>query len=103
MSRNPLVSGAQSTPYKPLAEVVAFWVRANKSKPVATNRVSGTVTTSTYAAGDGAAVTEFVVDSAGGHGWPGARARRGENTPIAAFDGAERVWEFFKDKTRVAP
>jgi poly(3-hydroxybutyrate) depolymerase len=103
MSRNPLVSGAQSTPYKPLAEVVAFWVRANKSKPVATNRVSGTVTTSTYAAGDGAAVTEFVVDSAGGHGWPGARARRGENTPIAAFDGAERVWEFFKDKTRAAP
>ena len=103
MSRNPLVSGAQSTPYKPLAEVVAFWVRANKSKPVATNRVSGTVTTSTYAAGDGAAVTEFVVDSAGGHGWPGARARRGENTPIAAFNGAERVWEFFKDKTRAAP
>jgi poly(3-hydroxybutyrate) depolymerase len=100
MSKNPLVSGAQSTPYKPLTEVVAFWVRANKSKPVATNRVSGTVTTSTYAAGDGGAVTEFIVDSAGGHGWPGTRARRGENAPIASFKGAERVWEFFKDKTR---
>ena len=100
MSKNPLVSGAQSTPYKPLTDVVAFWVRANKSKPEATTRAAGTVTTSTYAAGDGGAVTEFVVDSAGGHGWPGTPARRGVNAPIASFKGAELVWEFFKDKTR---
>jgi len=47
-------------------------------------------------------VTESIVDSAGGHGWPGTRSRRGGNAPIAAFKGAERVWAFFKDKSRVA-
>jgi poly(3-hydroxybutyrate) depolymerase len=41
-----------------------------------------------------------VVDSEGGHGWPGSRARRAENAPISAFSGAERVWEFFRDKRR---
>jgi len=35
-------------------------------------------------------------------GRPGARARRDENTPIEAFRGAERVWAFFKDKSRTA-
>ena len=100
MSRNRLVSGAQATPFKPLTEVVDFWVRANKSKPEGATVANGTVTTTTYAAGKNGAATEFVVDSAGGHGWPGTRARRDENAPITAFKGAERVWAFFKDKTR---
>jgi poly(3-hydroxybutyrate) depolymerase len=58
------------------------------------------VTTTTYPAQERGAVTEFVVDSEGGHGWPGTRSRREENAPIASFKGAERVWEFFKDKSR---
>ncbi|MEY4183354.1 MAG: hypothetical protein RLZZ217_1980 [Planctomycetota bacterium] len=102
MSRNPLVRNAQSTPYKPLAEVVDFWVKANASTPKGDIVTAGTITTTTYAAGPGGAVTESIVDSAGGHGWPGTRSRRGSNAPIAAFKGAERVWAFFKDKSRVA-
>jgi poly(3-hydroxybutyrate) depolymerase len=102
MSRNPLVRNAQSTPYKPLAEVVDFWVKANASTPKGDIVTAGTITTTTYAAGPGGAVTESIVDSAGGHGWPGTRSRRGGNAPITAFKGAERVWAFFKDKSRVA-
>lgn len=101
MSRNAIVSRSQTAPFKPLTEVVDFWRRANKSKPEAATRVEGNATTTTYAAGEGGAVTEFVVDSAGGHGWPGARARRADSVPIMSFKGAERVWEFFKDKSRV--
>ena len=103
MSRNPLVSRAQATPFKPVKEVVDFWVKANTSKAPGATKVDGTVTTTTYAAGEGGAVTEFVVDSVGGHGWPGTRSRRAAaNEPIASFKGAERVWEFFRDKSRAA-
>jgi poly(3-hydroxybutyrate) depolymerase len=102
MSRNPLVRNAQSTPYKPLTEVIDFWVKANASTPKGDIVTAGSITTTTYAAGPGGAVTESIVDSAGGHGWPGTRSRRGGNAPIAAFKGAERVWAFFKDKSRVA-
>ena len=100
MSENPLVRNAQSTPYKPVREVVDFWVKANKSTPEGKSTTRGSVTTTTYPAQEGGAVTEFVVDSEGGHGWPGTRSRREENAPIASFKGAERVWEFFKDKSR---
>jgi polyhydroxybutyrate depolymerase len=99
-SHNPLVSRAQDAPYKPLAEVVQFWVDANKSQTAADISTKGTVTTSVYSANTDGAVTEFVVDSAGGHGWPGSRSRRDGNTPIKSFSGAEKVWEFFKDKNR---
>jgi polyhydroxybutyrate depolymerase len=102
MSRNPLVSRAQDAPYKPLKEVVQFWVGVNKSQKTERVDVTGTVTTTRYAATNEGAATEFVVDSAGGHGWPGTRARRQGTAPISAFSGAERVWEFFKDKQRTA-
>jgi len=100
MSRNPLVSRAQDAPYKPLEEVVKFWVDVNKSKSEPKVVTEGTVTTTIYAASSSGAATEFIVDSAGGHGWPGTRNRRGGQNPITAFNGAERVWEFFKDKRR---
>ena len=100
MSRNPLVSRAQDAPYKPLKEVVQFWVESNKSQSPADIREKGTVTTSVYSAVTGGAVTEFVVDAEGGHGWPSSRSRRDGNAPIKSFSGAERVWEFFKDKHR---
>ena len=100
MSRNALVSKAQATPFKPVREVVDFWVKANRSKAPGATRTEGTVTTTTYAAGEGGAVTEFVLDSAGGHGWPGARVRRRGSGPIESFDGAERVWAFFKANGR---
>jgi poly(3-hydroxybutyrate) depolymerase len=103
MSGNRLVSRAQATPFKPVAEVVDFWVRANKSTTPGATKVDGTVTTTTYAAGEGGATTEFVVDSVGGHGWPGTRSRRAASAePIASFKGAERVWEFFRGKSRSA-
>lgn len=103
MSRNPLVRRAQQAPFKPVDEVVAFWAKANGSQSVAEVETQGSVTTTVYAATPRGAVTEFVVDAAGGHGWPGSRPRRGGSAPIASFSGAERVWEFFRDKRRPAP
>jgi poly(3-hydroxybutyrate) depolymerase len=100
MSRNPLVSRAQNAPFKPLQEVVQYWVEANKSRAPAVVESRGTVTTTTYSATEDGAVTEFVLDSAGAHGWPGSKARRVGSTPISSFSGAERVWQFFKDKHR---
>jgi polyhydroxybutyrate depolymerase len=100
MSRNPLVSRAQDAPYKPLSEVVKFWVDANRSEPKAEVVTDGTTTTTVHGATEGGAVTQFVVDSAGGHGWPGTRARRQAAPPIQAFSGAKRVWAFFEGKRR---
>ncbi len=103
MSRNALVRSAQATPFKPLSEVVDFWVTANRSNPKATLEKVGTVTTTTHEATEGGAETVFVLDEAGGHGWPGTPARRGDNKPIAAFDGAAKVWEFFSRHQRRPP
>jgi poly(3-hydroxybutyrate) depolymerase len=103
MSRNPLVSRAQDAPFKPLKDVVQFWVEANQSRKPEEVVTKGTVTTSTYDATEEGAATEYVVDSAGAHGWPGTRARRQVPPPISSFSGAERVWQFFKDKQRQAP
>jgi polyhydroxybutyrate depolymerase len=103
MSENVIVRRGQQAPFKPLDEVVAFWVNANKSKSEAEVKKSGTVMTTIYSATADGATTEFVVDSEGGHGWPGSRARREGNAPIRSFSGAERVWDFFKDKSRVQP
>ena len=103
MSANALVRAAQATPFKPVREVVDFWVKANRSKSEGAAKTEGSVTTTTYAAGDGGAVTEFIVDRDGGHGWPGAPSRRDGNAPIMAFRGAERVWEFFAGKSRSTP
>ena len=100
MSRNSLVRRAQQAPFKPLEEVVQFWVKANRSRAEAEVETRGTVTTTVYAATPEGAATEFVVDSAGGHGWPGSPQRRESSTPIASFSGAERVWRFFRDKRR---
>jgi poly(3-hydroxybutyrate) depolymerase len=97
MSDNTIVRMAQSAPFKPVREVVDYWVKANKSGSVATVKTSGFITTTTYAATKEGAVTEFVVDEQGGHGWPGTPSRRGENQPIS-FQGAERVWRFFSEQ-----
>jgi poly(3-hydroxybutyrate) depolymerase/CubicO group peptidase (beta-lactamase class C family) len=100
MSGNQLVRNAQAAPFKPVSEVVDFWVKANRSKPDPSTKVDGTVTTASYAAGPDGAATEFVLDSAGGHGWPGTASRREGNVPISSFRGAERVWAFFEGKAR---
>jgi len=100
MSGNSLVRRAQSAPFKPVRDVVAFWVHANRSEPEGDAVVDGTVTTTTHAAGAGGAVTEFVVDAAGGHGWPGSPPQWMGAAPITSFHGAERVWRFFADKSR---
>jgi poly(3-hydroxybutyrate) depolymerase len=103
MSRNPIVRRGQQAPFKPVNEVVQFWVEANKSKPEAQVVTQGSVTTTVYEPTPNGAVTEFVVDSAGGHGWPGTKSRREGSTPITSFSGAERTWKFFKDKRRQEP
>ena len=102
MSRNPLVSRAQSDPYLSHEAALAFWVRANHSLSPPEVRKQGTVTTRVFAAGPGGAETVSVVDAAGGHGWPGTSPRREGATPIQAFDGATRVWEFFRGRSRMA-
>jgi polyhydroxybutyrate depolymerase len=97
MSHNPMVKKAQMAPYMPLAETVAFWVRVNHSRSVGLTTQKGTVTTTVYPATPKGAVTVSIVDAQGGHGWPGTGARVGsDNVPIQAFDGAEKVWSFFK-------
>ncbi|MFN9786987.1 MAG: PHB depolymerase family esterase [Planctomycetia bacterium] len=103
MSGNPLVRAGQASPFKPVGEVVAFWVRANRSIQSGEAMVVGSVTTTTHAAEEGGAPTVFILDSAGGHGWPGSEPQRDGSAPIASFRGAERVWEFFPDNVRVAP
>jgi poly(3-hydroxybutyrate) depolymerase len=103
MSRNPIVRRAQQAPFQAIEEVAKFWISNNKSQLEPSVSVDGTVTTKRYEATEGGAVTEVVIDSAGGHGWPGARTRRDGNQPIRAFSGAERVWEFFEDKLRSEP
>ncbi|MFM7056375.1 MAG: alpha/beta hydrolase-fold protein [Planctomycetota bacterium] len=100
MSRNPLVRRAQEAPYKPHSEVVQFWVEANRSKSVAKVESQGTLTTTTHEAGSDGAPVISLVDSAGGHGWPGSRARRQGNQPIMSISGADRIWDFFRDKQR---
>ena len=100
LSRNPLVRRAQDAPYKSIDQVVEFWVQVNKSQSPPTIERAGTLTTTSYAGSVGGAPTELIVDSVGGHGWPGSRARRENTTPITAFSGAEKVWDFFKEKKR---
>jgi poly(3-hydroxybutyrate) depolymerase len=100
MSRNPLVRRAQEAPYKPLAEIVEFWVKSNRSAATPQVQRQGTLTTTVHEAGADGAQTVSIVDSAGGHGWPGTRARRQGNQPITSFSGAERIWEFFRDQRR---
>jgi len=100
MSRNPIVRRGQQAAFKPLDDVVRFWVAANKSQDDPMVETRGTVTTTVYEATSGGAATVFVVDAEGGHGWPGSRPRREGAVPIGSFSGAERVWEFFRDKVR---
>jgi polyhydroxybutyrate depolymerase len=100
VSRNPMVRAGQSAPFKPLEETVAFWVAANRSNATPETEARGTYTTRTYPASPGGAVTISIIDSQGGHGWPGTASRRSENTPIQSFKGAEKVWEFFKQHKR---
>jgi poly(3-hydroxybutyrate) depolymerase len=102
MSGNPLVRSAQATPFQPVDAVVAFWSKANRCADEPKVTVTGSVTTKTYAPTAGGAPVEYVLDDEGGHGWPGTVSRRAENQPIRSFKGAERVWDFFKDKVRVA-
>ena len=103
MSRNPLVRRAQRTPFQPLDEVVRFWAEVNRSRGEGRVETRGTITTTVHAATPGGAVTEVVVDAVGGHGWPGSEPRRAEAEPIGSFSGADRVWEFFRDKRREPP
>ena len=98
MSRNPIVRSAQSAPFKSLEQTAAFWRSVNRSQADAVSQSQGTVTTRTWAATPGGAVTSVIVDDAGGHGWPGTPAARAGNVPIQAFKGAERVWAFFKQQ-----
>jgi poly(3-hydroxybutyrate) depolymerase len=100
MSRNPLVRRAQEAPYKPLSEIIEFWVKSNRSAATPQVQRQGTLTTTVHEAGADGAQTISIVDSAGGHGWPGTRARRQGNQPITSFSGAERIWEFFRDHRR---
>ncbi|MDA1039166.1 MAG: alpha/beta hydrolase-fold protein [Planctomycetota bacterium] len=103
MSRNPLVRRGQQAPFKPLDEVVKFWVEVNTSQGKAQVESRGTVTTTVYEATPDGAATVFVVDAAGGHGWPGSKQRREGAAPIGSFSGAERVWQFFQDKRQEVP
>lgn len=101
MSRNPIVRRVQQAQYRSLDDTVAFWVSANRSQKMGNVLTEGTMTTTTYPATGNGAVTISIVDTAGGHGWPGIDPGRKGNTPIMSFKGAEKVWSFFKTQRRV--
>ncbi|MFY7951159.1 MAG: alpha/beta hydrolase family esterase, partial [Armatimonadaceae bacterium] len=48
MSKNPIVRRAQAEPFKPLDDVVQFWVKANQADSKPTTIVRGSVTTTIY-------------------------------------------------------
>jgi len=100
MSQNRQVRAGQTSPFKSLAETVDFWATANRSQRPPKSQTTGTYTTHTYSALPGGAVTISIVDSVGGHGWPGTASRRAENTPISSFNGAEKIWSFLRTQRR---
>ena len=101
MSRNPIVRRVQQAQYRSLDDTVAFWVSANRSQKMGNVVTEGTMTTTTYPATGNGAITISIVDTAGGHGWPGIDLGRRGNTPIMSFNGAVKVWSFFKTQRRV--
>jgi len=103
MRRNPIVRRGQQAPFKPPEDVAQFWARANRSLAPPKVGKGVTLTTTTSPASPAGAVTELVVDAAGGHDGPGSAPRRNGNAPLGAFAGAERVREFFRDKRRDPP
>jgi polyhydroxybutyrate depolymerase len=100
MSRNPLVRRGQLTPYKPLDETISFWVSVNHSEETPKIQTSGTVTTKKFSKKESGVETVSILDSSGGHGWPGTSSSRFDNVPIQSFKGAEKVWDFFKSQLR---
>jgi polyhydroxybutyrate depolymerase len=99
-SGNPVVRRGQSAPYKSMAQTIEFWKGVNRSNlPPKTIQIRDAVMT-VYEGADGGAPTVSVIDGMGGHGWPGTNPMRVDNTPIQSFDGAELVWNFFRDKRR---
>ncbi|MFM8509917.1 MAG: alpha/beta hydrolase family esterase [Betaproteobacteria bacterium] len=99
MSRNPLVRNAQTAPYQSLEDTVNFWLGVNRSHREPQVHVEGSVTTRTWRASPGGAVTVSVVDAEAGHGWPGSGgpSRRGTGTS-RSFSAAELIWAFFRDQ-----
>jgi polyhydroxybutyrate depolymerase len=102
-SGNPLVRRGQSAPYKSLAQTLEFWKKANRSVLSAKTIQIKDASMSIYEGQVTGAPTISVVDKKGGHGWPGTRGGRGDNTPIQSFEGARLVWDFFQDKSRKLP
>jgi len=100
MSRNPLVRRGQHAPYKSLDETISFWVSVNHSEELPTVQTSGSLIIKKFSKKENGVETISVVDSSGGHGWPGTESRRDNNVPIQSFKGAEKVWEFFKSQLR---
>jgi polyhydroxybutyrate depolymerase len=96
MSRNPLVRNAQTAPYQSLEDTVNFWLGVNRSHREPQVRVEGSVTTRTWRASPGGAVTVSVVDADAGHGWPGASPTRRASTPGDAWSATELIWGFFR-------
>lgn len=99
-SGNPLVRRGQSAPYKSLTQTIEFWRRVNRSASSPTTTQIRDSLMSVYEGSASGATTVSVVDKKGGHGWPGTRGGRMDNTPIQSFEGARLVWDFFKDKSR---
>ncbi len=100
MSRNPMVRSAQAAPFKSHEQTVDFWIEVNRSEATPRVEVQGTLTTRTWAAQPGGAVTVSIVDAVGGHGWPGTYSGRPGNTPIQGLRGADRIWLFLREHQR---
>lgn len=99
----------QTKPFISAGEALAFWADVNRSEatPQISTSHGGVVTTTRFAApaaGEAgcAAETALVVDADGGHEWPGGPHWRSAAATGGTFSflGAERVWEFFRDKKR---
>lgn len=96
MSRNPLVRNAQTAPYQSLEDTVNFWLGVNRSHREPQVRVEGSVTTRTWGASPGGAVTVSIVDAEAGHGWPGSSPTRRASASGRAMSATELIWGFFR-------
>lgn len=88
--------------FLPVADSVAFWVKANGCQPSPATETVGVARRETYSGGAaGTEVTLWTIEG-GGHSWPQVArvGRRGD--PPSGISASELIWQFFAGHGRPA-
>jgi polyhydroxybutyrate depolymerase len=89
--------------FLPVADSIAFWVKANGCQSPPATETVGAARRETYAGGeDSTEVTLWTIEG-GGHGWP--RESTGvprRNEPAAGISASVLIWSFFAGHGRLA-